>query len=61
MQKQSSGTASNEPEPQISTQASTVYDRLQDDILTGKLEPGLKLRLKEVDANAMLAGRNSVA
>lgn len=32
----------------ISTQASSVYDRLQADILTGKLEPGRKLRLKEL-------------
>lgn len=34
--------------PAISTQASTVYDRLRDDILTGKLKPGLKLRLKDL-------------
>lgn len=33
-----------------STRASTVYDRLQDDILTGKLKPGLKLRLKDLIA-----------
>lgn len=33
---------------QISTQASSVYDRLQSDILTGKLRPGLKLRLKDL-------------
>jgi len=32
----------------ISTQASTVYDRLQDDILSGRLEPGRKLRLKDL-------------
>jgi len=32
----------------ISTQASSVYDRLQADILSGKLRPGLKLRLKEL-------------
>ncbi|MEE8344711.1 MAG: GntR family transcriptional regulator [Woeseiaceae bacterium] len=32
----------------ISTQASTVYDRLQDDILTGQLKPDRKLRLKEL-------------
>ena len=32
----------------ISTQASSVYDRLQGDILTGKLRPGLKLRLKDL-------------
>jgi DNA-binding GntR family transcriptional regulator len=33
---------------QISTQASSVYDRLQADILTGRLKPGLKLRLKDL-------------
>jgi DNA-binding GntR family transcriptional regulator len=32
----------------ISTQASSVYDRLQSDILTGKLKPGIKLRLKDL-------------
>jgi DNA-binding GntR family transcriptional regulator len=48
MQKQSSETAPGEPDSQFSTQASTVYDRLQADILTGKLEPGLKLRLKDL-------------
>jgi DNA-binding GntR family transcriptional regulator len=32
----------------ISTQASSVYDRLQADILSGKLRPGLKLRLKDL-------------
>lgn len=32
----------------ISTQASSVYDRLQADILTGQLEPGRKLRLKDL-------------
>lgn len=32
----------------ISTQASTVYDRLRSDILTGKLQPGIKLRLKDL-------------
>jgi len=31
-----------------STQASSVYDRLQHDILTGRLQPGKKLRLKEL-------------
>jgi len=35
-------------EPQASTQASTVHDRLRDDILTGQLEPGVRLRLKEL-------------
>ncbi len=48
MQKPSSETGSAESDSQISTQASTVYDRLQADILTGKLQPGLKLRLKEL-------------
>lgn len=33
----------------ISTQASSVYDRLQEDILTGALKPGLKLKLKELN------------
>jgi DNA-binding GntR family transcriptional regulator len=32
----------------ISTRASSVYDRLQKDILTGKLKPGHKLRLKDL-------------
>jgi len=32
----------------VSTQASTVYDRLQTDILSGKLKPGVKLRLKDL-------------
>lgn len=32
----------------ISTQASSVYDRLRADILTGKLLPGHKLRLKDL-------------
>lgn len=32
----------------ISTQASSVYDRLHADILTGKLKPGVKLRLKDL-------------
>jgi len=31
-----------------STQASSVYDRLQQDILSGRLQPGKKLRLKEL-------------
>jgi DNA-binding GntR family transcriptional regulator len=35
-------------ESQASTQASTVHDRLRDDILTGHLEPGVRLRLKEL-------------
>ena len=32
----------------ISTQASSVYDRLHEDILTGDLKPGQKLRLKDL-------------
>lgn len=40
--------ATAEPGNRISTQASTVYDRLQDDILTGQLKPDRKLRLKEL-------------
>lgn len=35
-------------ENRISTQASSVYDRLQADILSGDLKPGQKLRLKEL-------------
>jgi len=41
-------TATTKNNGRISTQASTVYDRLQADILTGKLTPGLKLRLKDL-------------
>ncbi len=37
-----------EPASRISTQASSVYDRLQADILSGRLEPGRKLRLKDL-------------
>jgi GntR family carbon starvation induced transcriptional regulator len=48
MRKPSSDTAPADSDSQISTQASTVYDRLQADILTGKLKPGLKLRLKDL-------------
>ncbi len=32
----------------ISTQASSVFDRLQHDILSGQLKPGRKLRLKDL-------------
>ena len=42
------GTDSPAGNGRISTQASTVYDRLRSDILTGKLQPGLKLRLKDL-------------
>jgi DNA-binding GntR family transcriptional regulator len=41
---------SNESNGQASTQASSVYDRLHTDILTGELKPGLKLRLKDLIA-----------
>ncbi len=39
--------AENKPAPSA-TLASSVYDRLQSDILTGVLQPGQKLRLKEL-------------
>jgi DNA-binding GntR family transcriptional regulator len=48
MSKSVPAQPAEENAPQISTQASTVYDRLQSDILTGKLKPGLKLRLKDL-------------
>jgi DNA-binding GntR family transcriptional regulator len=48
MAKTASGDASNDADRPISTQASSVYDRLQDDILTGQLKPGVKLRLKDL-------------
>jgi DNA-binding GntR family transcriptional regulator len=35
-------------DPGLPTQASSVYDRLQEDILSGQLKPGKKLRLKEL-------------
>jgi DNA-binding GntR family transcriptional regulator len=41
-------SATPEENSRISTQASSVYNRLQSDILTGKLPPGLKLRLKDL-------------
>jgi DNA-binding GntR family transcriptional regulator len=41
-------SSNKDNETRISTRASTVYDRLHDDILTGKLKPGLKLRLKDL-------------
>ena len=43
--------AQTTPSPEngsISTRASSVYDRLRNDILTGKLKPGHKLRLKDL-------------
>ncbi len=48
MAKTASGAASGDADGQISTQASSVYDRLQEDILTGQLKPGVKLRLKDL-------------
>lgn len=42
------GSEPSEFRSQSSTQASSVFDRLQEDILTGQLEPGRKLRLKEL-------------
>ncbi len=48
MAKKPSEAESVESGNRISTQASTVYDRLQEDILSGRLEPGRKLRLKEL-------------
>lgn len=48
MAKTATGTASPESGAPISTQASSVFDRLQADILTGQLQPGVKLRLKDL-------------
>jgi len=48
MPKQVSDALTTSEDGRISTQASSVYDRLQSDILTGKLQPGLKLRLKDL-------------
>ena len=48
MAKTASSAASNDADGQISTQASSVYDRLKHDILTGQLKPGVKLRLKDL-------------
>jgi len=48
MAKSSSDAEVAETGNRISTQASTVYDRLQADILSGELKPGRKLRLKEL-------------
>jgi DNA-binding GntR family transcriptional regulator len=43
-----SGNGNGNGNGRISTQASSVYDRLKTDILTGSLQPGLKLRLKDL-------------
>lgn len=48
MPKQASDAFTTNENARISTQASSVYDRLRSDILTGKLQPGLKLRLKDL-------------
>jgi len=48
MAKNVSEADSAESGSRISTQASTVFDRLQKDILSGRLKPGHKLRLKEL-------------
>ena len=48
MPKPETESAVTDANGRISTQASSVYDRLQADILTGKLQPGLKLRLKDL-------------
>ena len=48
MAKSLSEAENLESSNRISTQASTVYDRLQEDILSGQLQPGRKLRLKEL-------------
>jgi DNA-binding GntR family transcriptional regulator len=48
MPKAAPKIAATEGNCQIATQASSVYDRLQSDILTGKLKPGHKLRLKDL-------------
>jgi len=48
MPKTDTTSAVTDGNGRISTQASSVYDRLQADILTGKLQPGLKLRLKDL-------------
>ena len=48
MPKSDKSTITGNGNDQISTQASSVYDRLKSDILTGSLQPGLKLRLKDL-------------
>jgi len=48
MPKTDTESASSNDNGRISTRASSVYDRLQADILSGKLKPGLKLRLKDL-------------
>lgn len=48
MPKTDPESGNNNGNGRISTRASSVYDRLQTDILTGKLKPGQKLRLKDL-------------
>jgi DNA-binding GntR family transcriptional regulator len=48
MAKTETDTPADDDNGRISTQASSVFDRLQADILTGKLKPDLKLRLKDL-------------
>jgi DNA-binding GntR family transcriptional regulator len=48
MSKSETDKSSGDGNGRISTQASSVFDRLRADILTGKLKPGLKLRLKDL-------------
>jgi DNA-binding GntR family transcriptional regulator len=48
MPKATPQTAPDSDNGSNSTRASSVYDRLQSDILTGKLKPGHKLRLKDL-------------
>ena len=50
MPKETAETAPDNGNARISTRASSVYDRLKNDILTGKLKPGHKLRLKDLSA-----------
>lgn len=48
MPKSDTGSDRSNGNNRSSTQASSVHDRLQDDILTGQLQPGSKLRLKDL-------------
>jgi DNA-binding GntR family transcriptional regulator len=48
MPKAPAQTAPDHDNGRISTRASSAYDRLRHDILTGKLKPGHKLRLKDL-------------
>ena len=48
MPKSEGAPVSGDGSGRTSTRASSVYDRLQSDILTGQLKPGLKLRLKDL-------------